>query len=320
MKNYKLSQICQEIDIDYKGEDREIEGLHTLHEATPNQISFFNDDKYKDQLPNTKAGAVLIDRKYANLLPKSSIALITDEPYLKLALVSKLFAYKIATKGGHPNMGEGCDIDKRVRFGKNVTLGDNVIVMASAYVGDNVTIGSNTIIYPNVTLYHHTKIGDDCIIHSGAVIGSDGYGFAHTKMGEHIKIYQNGNVIIEDSVEIGANTTIDRAVFGSTYIRKGSKLDNLIQIGHNCDIGEHSLIVSQAGLSGSTITGRNLIMGGQSGTAGHLKIGDFVTVTAKSGVTKSLQSNKIYGGFPAIEHKAWLKFQAKIQALVKRKK
>ncbi len=320
MKIYKLSDICKEIELPFNGEDIDIDGLHTLDEATSSQISFFHDKRYISGLSNTKAGAVLVEEKYVHMLPSTTIALITDEPYLKLALASKLFAYKIVTKGGHPAMGEGCDIDKRVRFGKNVTLGDNVTVMAGAYIGDSVTIGSNTIIYPNVTIYHHSKVGSNCILHAGVVIGSDGYGFAHTKDGRHIKIYQNGNTIIEDNVEIGANSTIDRAVFGSTYIRKGVKLDNLVQIGHNCDIGENTLMAGQAGIAGSTKMGRNVIMGGQSGTAGHLSIGDFAVVAGKGGVTKSLEGGKTYAGFPAIEHKLWLKLQAKISSLVKRKK
>jgi UDP-3-O-[3-hydroxymyristoyl] glucosamine N-acyltransferase len=316
----KLSQICQAIDLPFSGEDIEITGLHTLSEATPSQISFFNDKKYVDQLENTKAAAVLIDQAHADLLPKTTIALVTDEAYLKLALVSKFFAHKIETKGGHPEMGEGCDIDKRVRFGKNVRLGDNVTIMAGAYVGDNVTVNSNTLIYPNVTIYHHSTIGANCILHAGVVIGSDGYGFAHTKMGEHVKIYQNGNTVIEDDVEIGANTVVDRAVFGTTYIRKGTKLDNLIQIGHNCDVGEHSLMAAQVGFAGSTTTGRNIVMGGQSGTAGHLHLGDFSTVAGKAGVTKSLEGGRTYAGFPAIDHKVWLKQQVKISQLNQKKK
>ncbi len=315
----KLTQLCQEINLEFSGEDIEITGLHTLIEATPSQISFFNDKKYLDQLPLTNAGAVFVVQQYAHLLPKTTIALITDEAYLKLALASKFFAHKIEIKTAHPHMGKNCDIDKRVRFGKEVTLGDNVIIMAGAYIGDNVSIGSNTLIYPNVTIYHHSKIGSNCIFHAGTVIGSDGYGFAHTKTGEHVKIYQNGNAVIEDDVEIGANCVVDRAVFGTTYIRKGTKLDNLIQIAHNCDVGEHSLMASQVGLAGSTTTGRNIIMGGQSASAGHLHIGDFVTVAGKGGVTKSLERGKTYAGFPAIEHKRWLKLQAKISALLKRK-
>ena len=317
---YTLSQITKQINLSSSEYDIDIDGIHTLSEATPTQLSFFNSEKYKDQLPQTKAAAVLIEEKYADLLPSSTIALITDEPYLKLALASKLFAHKLESKGGHPAMGEGCDIDKGVRFGKNVTLGDNVVILAGCYLGDNVTVGSDTLLHPNVTLYYDTQLGERCIIHSGTVIGCDGYGFAHTKTGEHVKIYQNGNAVIEDDVEIGVNCAVDRAVFGTTYIRKGVKLDNLIQIGHNCDVGEHSLFVSQSGLAGSTILGRNVVMGGQSATAGHLEIGAFATLAARTGVTKSLEGGKTYAGFPAIEHKKWLRLQAKIAGLVKRRK
>ena len=317
---YKLSEITKEINIDLNGSDIDIDGIHTLSEATPTQLSFFTDSKYASQLKDTRAAAVLIDEKHAKLLPSTTIALITDEAYLKLALASKFFAHKLITKGGHPALGENCDIDKRVRFGNNVTLGDNVTVMAGCYVGDNVIVGSGTLLHPNVTLYHHTQIGAECIIHSGTVIGCDGYGFAHTKLGEHVKIYQNGNVLIEDHVEIGANCAIDRAVFGTTYIRKGTKFDNLIQIAHNCDVGEHSLCAAQVGLAGSTTLGRNVVMGGQSATAGHLEVGAFATIAGKCGVTKSLEGGKTYAGFPAIDHKLWLRLQAKMMGLVKRKK
>ncbi|BAF72768.1 UDP-3-O-(3-hydroxymyristoyl)glucosamine N-acyltransferase [Sulfurovum sp. NBC37-1] len=317
---YKLSQIAETIGLDYQGKDIDIDGIHTLSEASSSQLSFFNDAKYASQLAETKAGAVLIDAEHAKLLPETSIALVTDEPYLKLALASKLFAHKIETKGDAPKTGEGCDIDEQVRFGKNVTLGDNVTILAGCYLGDNVTVGSNTLLHPNVTLYHGTQIGERCIIHSGTVIGSDGYGFAHTRTGEHVKIYQNGNAIIEDDVEIGANCTVDRAVFGTTYVRKGTKIDNLIQIAHNCDVGEHCLFASQVGLSGSTTLGRNVVMGGQSATTGHLSIGDFSTLAGRCVATKSLEGGKTYGGFPAIEHRLWLRLQAKISGLIKKKK
>jgi len=316
---YKLSQITKTLNIDFNGNDIEIDGIHTLSQASTSQLSFFTDAKYASQLPQTKAAAVFIDAKYAELLPETTIALITDEAYLKLAYASKFFAHQIITKGGHPDLGEGCDIDKRVRFGNNVSLGDNVTVMAGCYVGDNVTVGSDTLLHPNVTLYHGTQVGKRGIIHSGTVIGCDGYGFAHTKQGEHIKIYQNGNVVVEDDVEIGANCTIDRAVFGTTFIRKGTKLDNLIQVAHNCDLGEHTLLAAQVGLAGSTTLGRNVVMGGQSATAGHLEVGAFTTIAGKGGVTKSLEGGKMYAGFPAIEIKLWRKMQALLMRLVKKR-
>jgi len=315
---YKLSQITQKIDITFTADDIDINGIHTLNEATPTQLSFFTDAKYISQLPHTKAAAVFIDEKYASLLPSTTIALVTDEAYLKLALASKFFAHKLVCKSENPRPGEGCEIDKHAYFGSNVTLGKNVTIMAGCYLGDNVSIGDNTLLHPNVTLYHGTQVGERCIIHSGTTIGCDGYGFAHTKSGEHIKIYQNGIAIVENDVEIGANCTIDRAVFGETIVRNGTKLDNLIQIAHNCDIGEHSLMAAQVGLAGSTTLGRNVIMGGQSGTAGHLEIGAFSTIAGKGGVTKSLEGGKTYAGFPAIDHMKWLKLQAKIMGLLKR--
>jgi len=179
-----------------------------------------------------------------------------------------------------------------------------------------VTIGDNVILYPNVSVYRDCVIGNNVMIHSGSVVGSDGFGYAHTKLGEHIKLYQNGNVVLEDDVEIGANTTIDCAVFGSTVIKQGSKIDNLIQIGHNCVVGEHCIMVSQSGLAGSTTLGRNVVMGGQSATAGHLTVAPFTTLAARSGVTKSITKGGVYSGFPLMEHKIWLKLQAKLAKIL----
>ncbi len=315
-----LSEIAKEIGVSFEGEDVEITGIHTLSEADKTQISFLDNVRYKDQLSKTNAAAVLCDEKYISLLPKGVTALVTNEPYLKLAFASKIFAHKISTKTSTPSLGKNCDIDKSVVFGSNVVIEDDVVVLANCYIGDNVTIKSGTLLHANVSVYHHCEIGQDCIIHSGAVIGSDGFGFAHTKEGTHVKIYQNGNVIIGDDVEIGANCAIDRAVFGTTYIRDGVKLDNLIQIGHNCDIGAYSLIVAQSGIAGSTKVGRNVVFGGQSATSGHLVIGDFVQIAGKSGVTKSLEGGKTYAGFPAIEHKEWLRNQAKLSSLLKKSK
>ncbi|MDQ7085437.1 MAG: UDP-3-O-(3-hydroxymyristoyl)glucosamine N-acyltransferase [Sulfurovum sp.] len=316
--HYTLSYIAKAIGVEFKGEDIKIEGIHTLSDASASQLSFFTDSKYISELSQTKAAAVLIDAKHAPLLPSTTIALISDEAYLKLAEASKFFAHSLSIDSQKPTLGECCEIAQSVSFGKNVILGNHIMIMAGCYIGDDVTIDSGTLLYPNTTLYHHTQIGKDCIIHSGTVIGCDGYGFAHTKQGAHIKIHQNGIVVIEDDVEIGANCSIDRAVFGVTWIRKGTKLDNLVHIAHNCDLGEHTLLAGQVGLAGSTTLGRNVIMGGQSASAGHLRIGDFTTIAGKSGVTKSLAGSQTYAGFPAIEHRLWLKIQAKISRLIKK--
>lgn len=315
----QLSKIIEflNLNIEIKN-DIKISALNTLSDAKEGEVTFFNNKKYLNELKETKASAILIEEKYIDLIPKTTIALITNEPYLELAKLSKLFAKPLIEKDGKETIiDEGSTIMPNAYIGKNTIIGKNVTIMANSYIGDFVEIGDNTIIYPNVTIYRDCKVGSSCIIHSGTVVGSDGFGFAHTKDGRHIKIYQNGNVIIENDVEIGANTTVDRAVFGSTVIKSGTKIDNLVQIGHNCLIGENSIIVSQVGISGSSELGRNVVMGGQSATAGHLKIGDFATIAARGGVTKSIKGGKFYSGFPLMEHKSWLKLQAKISKLNK---
>ena len=185
------------------------------------------------------------------------------------------------------------------RIGLNVVIGSGTIIeegadiMPNVTIGANVRIGRNVRIFPNVVIYDDSIIKEGCIIQAGAIIGSDGFGYAHTKMGEHIKIHHSGNVILEEDVEVGSNSTIDRAVFGSTIIKKGTKIDNLVQIGHNCEIGQACILVAQTGISGSTKLGRNVVMGGQSATAGHLEIGDFATIAARGGVSKSIEGGKI---------------------------
>jgi len=314
MKN--LKEIARFLEIECNS-NLEINNLSTLKEATPNSLSFFHDAKYLNDLKSTKAGAVILQEQYTKELPKGVIALITEQPYKKMALATSLFAYKPSVKTYPPTLLENAQIASSVNCGSNVTIGKNSTIMAGVFLGDNVTIGDNTVIYPNVTIYNDCHIGDNCIIHSGTVIGSDGFGFV-SKDSSNTKFYQIGNVIIEDNVEIGANCTIDRATLGSTIIKSNAKLDNLIQIGHNCEIGEYSIIVSQVGLSGSTIVGQGVVIGGQCGTAGHLKIGDRAMLAARTGVTKSLEGGKIYGGFPAVEIKLWRKMQAALMRLVKR--
>jgi len=297
--------------------DLEITKLSTLKEANENSLSFFHDSKYLNDLKTTKAGAVILEEKYANLLPEKVVALITNEPYKKMALATSLFAYVPSVETYEPTLLEGAKIANSVNCGKNVTIGKNSVVMAGVFLGDSVKIGENCIIYPNVTIYHECKIGSDITIHSGTVIGSDGFGFV-SKDSSNTKFYQIGNVVVEDGVEIGANCTIDRATLGSTIIKANAKLDNLIQIGHNCEIGEYSIIVSQVGLSGSTKVGKGVVIGGQCGTAGHLEIGDRAMLAARTGVTKSIEGGKIYGGFPAVEIKQWRKMQAALMRLVKK--
>ena len=294
-----LRTLCDALSIAFDGDDVRISGLNALSDAVAGEVSFLENPKYASQLEKTKASAVFVTAAMAHLLPETAVALIVDEPYIALAKASAHFAPpRLQHDLAEPVVGEGSVVEAGAFVAKGSRIGRNCHIMPGVFVGNNVTVGDNTVLYPNVTVYRDCAIGSDCVVHSGAVIGSDGFGFATTKQGTHVKIYQNGNVVIGDDVEIGANTTIDRAVFASTLIRNGVRIDNLVQVGHNCVIGEYSVLVSQVGLAGSSRLGRNVVMGGQSATAGHLSIAPFTTIAARGGVTKSVEKGGVYGGFP----------------------
>ena len=299
-------------------QDVEITGLNTLNDANENEVTFLENKKYVNDLQNTKAAAVFVKKEFEEMVPSGTIALICEEPYVALAYASAYFAPKIVEiEGKEAIIGQNCTIMPNVNMGKNVLIGDNCTILSGAYIGDNVKIGSNTIIQANVTVYRDCIIGNDCLIHSGCVIGADGFGFAN-KAGKYIKIHQNGNVIIGNDVEIGANSCIDRAAFASTIIGDGVRIDNLIQIAHNCILGKGCILTSQVGLAGSTTLEHYVIMGAQSGTAGHLKIAPFTTISARGGVTKSItEPKKQWAGFPLMEHRPWLRLQGKIAKLLK---
>ena len=314
----KLNKLLENIGLKSIDKDIEIIAIKDLSKAGQNELSFIASKKYIDELIGTKAGAVLVTKDLAKMVPNTSVSIVCDDPYLYMAYASKYFKKDLLSKEFiKPIIDKSATVSDKAIIGSNSKIGEKSTVLPGAVIGENVVIGKECTIYPNVTIYNDTIIGNNCTIHAGSVIGSDGFGYAHTKDGRHIKIYHNGNVIIEDDVEIGANCTVDRAVFGSTVIKRGSKIDNLVQIGHNCIIGEHSILVSQVGLSGSTELGRNVVMGGQSATAGHLKIGDFATIAARGGVSKSIEGGRVYGGFPLTLQKEWLKLQAKISKLIK---
>jgi len=315
----KLDEIAKLINVDFNNNNIEITGINTLKDATKNEISFVSNSKYIKDIQNSKAGAILVDSKTKEFVPTTSIPLVVDTPYWEMATLSKYFAPPIEEDNlKSAFIGEGSVISHKAELANGVKIGKNCTIMAHVYIGTKVIIKDNTIVYPNVTIYRDCQIGSNCIIHANTTIGSDGFGFATNKLGEHKKIYQNGNVVIEDDVEIGSSTTIDRAVFSTTLIKKGVRIDNLVQVGHNCIIGEYSVLVAQSGISGSTTMGRNVVMGGQSATSGHLQIAPFTTMAARSGVTKSIKdSGKIFAGFPLMEHRTWLKLQGKIARLLK---
>ncbi len=314
----KLSKIIDILDLNYSGDDFDIKSFSLLKDAGEENIVFFDNPKLIEKLKDSKAKVVLTTEKFLDIVPKDSIALKCDDPHLCFAILSKYFAKKPFDFSKEATVSKSAQIGANVQIGSDTIIEDGVVIYPNVTIGRGVRVGQNSIIYPNVVIYGDTQIGSNCIVQAGVVIGSDGFGYAHTKLGEHIKIYHNGNTILEDDVEIGANSTIDRAVLGSTIIKKGTKIDNLVQIGHNCELGEQCIVVSQSGLSGSTKLGRNVIMGGQSATAGHLKIGDFAMIAARGGVTKTIEGRKTYGGFPLMLQKEWLKKQAKITKILKK--
>jgi len=315
----KLSEIANIIGAEFSGEDKEILSMNTLKDATQNELSFVANKKYIKDIPNTQAGAVIVNSATQEFVPKNSVALVVDDPYWQMATLSKYFASPYEDiDAPKAIVGEGTHVDPKATLANGAVIGKNCTIMAGVYVGSGCSIGDNTVLYPNVVVYRDCVIGSECIIHAGVVIGSDGFGFASNKLGEHNKIYHNGNVVIGDDVEIGANTTIDRAVFGTTLIESGVRLDNLIQVAHNCVFGKGSVAAAQAGFAGSTIIAQNNVFGAQSGTAGHLSIAPFNTFAARSGITKSIkESGKVFAGFPLVEHKIWLKIQGKIARLIK---
>lgn len=315
----KLSKIASLIGAEFKGEDLEITSMNTLKDATKSELSFIANKKYAKDMLISQAAAIIVDESTKEFVPEGCVALIVEHTYWQMALLSKEFAPQIEDDTGiDPIVGEGTVVASSAHLSKGSIVGKNCKIMPGVYVGSDAVIGDNTILYPNVVVYRDCKIGSDCVIHASTAIGSDGFGFASNRLGEHKKIYHNGNVVVGNDVEIGACTTIDRAVFGTTHIKSGSRLDNLIQVAHNCEIGEGTVVAAQTGFAGSSKVGRNNVFGAQSGVAGHLEIAPFNTFAARTGVSKTIrESGKVFAGFPFMEHKIWLKLQAKLARLIK---
>jgi UDP-3-O-[3-hydroxymyristoyl] glucosamine N-acyltransferase len=294
-----------------------IDNINALDQAKPGSISFLHNLKYEPDLYKTEASAVIISKslKLREHLPAAIIRVA--DPYQSFSLLleeyQKLTALKKQGIEQPVFIDESAAIGKKsyvgafAYIGKNVTIGDNVKIYPQAYVGDNCSIGNNCIIYPGVKLYDQTSLGNYCILHAGVVIGSDGFGFAPTPDGSYKKIPQLGKVIIEDHVEIGANTVVDCGTFDATIIERGVKLDNLIQVAHNARIGEHTVIAAQVGISGSTKVGNHCVIGGQAGIAGHISIADGTKIQAQSGVSKAAIPGQALYGSPAIEYNQYLR-------------
>ena len=289
-----------------------------IESAQAHQLAFITDEKYLPYLQTSHAGVVLITASILKEAPKeqTNMALIlVDNARGAMGQLLKLVAKAMnPVKQGieQPSfISEGIDVPEDAYIGAyayighNVHLGKGVQIYPHTYIGDNVTIGNNTILYTGVKVYAHSQIGDNCILHAGVVIGSDGFGFEPDAQGVNQKIPQIGNVIIEDDVEIGANTTIDRAMMGSTIIRRNVKIDNLVQVAHNVEVGESTFLCAQVGIAGSTKVGKHCILTGQVGAAGHIEIADNCIFGAQSGIAGNIRKPGMYMGSPAIDASIW---------------
>ncbi|MBK9708867.1 MAG: UDP-3-O-(3-hydroxymyristoyl)glucosamine N-acyltransferase [Acidobacteria bacterium] len=314
----KLGEIASRLGHEVIGkEDIEITGVATIESAGETQLTFLSNIKYKKYLAVTKAAAVITD-KTKNLLEGQS-GIISDNPYLTFARALTLFHKPVEP---FKEIHSTAVVDPSVEMGSGVVIGPYSVIAGRVKIGSGVTIHSHCQIYPDVEIgdgsliYSHcairegSRIGAGVILQNNVTIGGDGFGYARKSDGSWYKIPQTGVVIIEDEVEIGAGSTIDRATIGSTVIGRGTKIDNLVHIGHGSIVGQNTLLCAQVGLAGSTQVGNEVILGGQVGAAGHLKIGDRVMATAQSGIPASVEAGKIISGSPAIDHRAWLKYCA----------
>ncbi len=319
---FSVNQIAAILNgiVDGNGEEK-ISTISKIQEAEQGAITFLSNPAYENYIYSTNATAIIVSK---DLKLKSSVkpALIkVDDPYLAFTSLleeyNKIVSYQKqgveepSFLGANTKIGSDNYRGAFSYIGNNVTLGNNVKIYPHAYIGDDVTIGDNCIIYSGVRIYHQSVIGNNCIIHAGSVIGSDGFGFAPQQDGSYKKIPQLGIVVLEDNVEIGSNTVVDRATMGKTLIQKGVKLDNLIQIGHNVEVGENTVIAAQSGISGSTKIGKNCMFAGQVGVAGHAEVADKVTFAAQAGVAGSVkEAGAVLLGAPAIEHRSYLRSYA----------
>jgi UDP-3-O-[3-hydroxymyristoyl] glucosamine N-acyltransferase len=310
---FKVSQIAHILNGEVQGDENiSINKLGSIEDAGEGSISFLSNPKYESFIYSTKASVVIVKKDF---VPKEKLAttiILVEDPYLSFtALLEEYHKVMSFQKVGieEPSfIGENAICGDNIYrgafsyIGSNVSIGDNCKIHPHVYIGDNVTIGDNTILYSGVKIYANCKIGSYCVMHSGAVLGCNGFGFAPQKDGTYKTIPQVGNVVVEDHVDIGANTTVDCATFESTIIKSGVKLDNLVQIAHNVEVGNNTVIAAQAGISGSTTIGKNCIIAGQAGIVGHITVGDKITLAAQSGLSKSVdKEGAVFLGSPGFE-------------------
>ena len=324
MASYRLSQLAELVQGIVRGDaELTIAEVGGLGDVPAGGLTFAEDARRLQEALRTPAAAILTKPTLELPSGTGKAFLLHPHPRLAWAKILALYSpFQHPTPGVHPTvvMGEGCDLGDEVCLmpyvvlGAGVKIGHRVRIYPFCYIGDECELGDDTVLYPHVVLMPRVQVGKRVIIHPGAVIGGDGYGYVQHE-GVHHKIPQIGRVVIEDDVEIGCNTTIDRATTGETRIGKGTKIDNLVQVAHNVQVGEHCLLVSQVGIAGSSTLGHHVILAGQVGVKDHVQIGDNVVVGAQGGVSKNLPPNGVYWGTPAIPHREWLQVLAHLYKL-----
>lgn len=318
----KLGDIAQKLGCELRGDaDIDIRGVGAVEDARPGDLTFVSNPRYISKAKATTASAVIVATDFQDI-PVATLR--TANPYLAFAHAVELF-YQAPVPA--PGMAAAAQVAPTARIGPSASIAPYVVIEDDVEIGTNcvlfpfvhicrgVRIGDNFKAYSHVTVREFCRIGNNVILQDGVKIGTDGYGYAKQDDGSYYKILQSGIVVLEDDVEFGANSTIDRSTFGETRVRRGAKIDNLVQIGHACQIGENVLLCAQVGLAGSTKVARNVVLAGQVGAAGHLEIGEGTIVTAQSGIPNSLGPGQVFSGYPAIENKAWLKSSAVFKRL-----
>ena len=306
-----LGEIAKKINGTVVGDaSLEIADVRSVETAEEGHLTFATGKNFIDKLKQSKASAVLVD----NEQEVSMNQVITPKPMLAFAQLLDHFHPQLRPKpgihstvvlGANVILGKRVTLSPLVCIGDNVRIGDDAVVYPGVVIGDNCVLGNHTVIHSHVTLYNNTFLGSHVILHAGVVIGSDGFGYTLDEKEKYVKVNQIGNVVIESNVEVGANSCIDRATMGTTLIKKGTKIDNLVQIAHNCTIGEDCILVAQVGIGGSSKLGHHVVLAGQSGISDHVTVGDQVTLAAKSGALRDLDGESAYAGFPAIAFNIW---------------
>lgn len=327
---FSAKQIAELLNGEIIGDpEAKVSSISKIEEGKAGTLSFLANPKYTRYIYTTESSIVLINKDFEPEKEISATLIKVQDAYQAFAALLEIYNQYKANKSGisksaviedSAKLGSELYIAANVYIGEHSAVDDNTKIYPNSYIGDNVSIGKNVTIYSGVNIYSESVIRDNCIIHSGVVIGSDGFGFAPKSEEEFQKVPQIGNVVIEENVEIGSNTSIDRATLGSTIIRKGVKLDNLIQIAHNVEIGENTVMAAQCGVSGTTKIGKNCMIGGQVGFAGHLIIGDNVKIGAQSGIIKNVKSESVIQGSPAINYRDFFKITAYSKLLPEMKK